>query len=211
MPLIPGQKPVISSKPSIEPKRFDKMTPKEKRVAIARDVLAQLKSGKFVANSGDYCNISYEDRRAGRLEIGEANHCEVCGIGSLVVSKFIKSGQLQVAATRDGEIGNIGFASQIHKELGGIFSAAQLRQIEATFEAETAGGCGAGFFSEEMGKKGNAFFGNKKFSDHERLRLIMENVIVNDGKFIPDPNHPNHFIKVGAGRKTKFITPGFTN
>lgn len=70
--------------------RFRKMSKARKRVAIARDVLAQLKVGKFKATPGTYVESKALETDDSNVQIQSlllppTVSCDVCGIGALFV------------------------------------------------------------------------------------------------------------------------------
>ncbi len=182
------------SAPKLKP--FADQTPREKRITIAEDVLGQLAAKKFIATSGVYCRPSKE---TGALA---AAKCEVCGIGSLLTSCLLKE-QPSIKVDTQIQLGEDAFEKprwfdfpEIAIKLEGIFTEEQLTLIEDAFEDGMNDVGGDVFFEDSDGN-------THHFDDGERLRLIMENIVVNKGTFIPDPDHRNHFkVRVLA------MTPG---
>lgn len=72
-------------------KPYESLTRQEKRVAIAADVLKQLKIGRIVAARGTYGPLSKE-RRANFYASGSNETCTACGIGSMVITATLMSG-----------------------------------------------------------------------------------------------------------------------
>lgn len=206
MSLIPNKPKVISSKPNppnpLKAKPFSKLGSRERRVAIARDVLTQMKSGSLVPTSGMYCVV--KDGEGGQPDVlKNVKQCEVCGIGSLFVATMLRIKPKAPVMWMDGylEIDGGCYATDIHRSLARYFTYSQLRLIEGAFEASHCCGAGVGNTTADRFFTGGDVNDVIK-DDFTRLRLIMENIIVNGGEFIDDPNHPNHYYTFGRGYKT---------
>lgn len=179
---------------------FAQLSPAEKRVQIARDVIAQLASKKLIATSGvwltgidgdDLFDKKDVERNPELQEIlAKQESCEGCALGGMFMCAVERHDKLKLADLEvvkdyrqevkdndgDGEL-NSGEASEddATKYLKKFFSEAQLNDIEAAFER----GGGA-----KRGSEGAQFFAEEVDDDGERMRLIMENIIVNKGKFV---------------------------
>lgn len=86
--------------------------------------------------------------------------CHVCALGALAVSVM-----------NGGAIGK--FASRLRDGLEGHFDRHVLKNIERAFEGWT--------LPESTGTFETMF---SRLPDHDRLRMIMENIIANDGEFV---------------------------
>lgn len=70
---------------------FKAMSKAEKRVAIAKDVIAQIKAKRYIPKTGDYisfistCGLSVNDSIQKNFDKVE---CQVCGIGSMFMSNI---------------------------------------------------------------------------------------------------------------------------
>lgn len=174
------------SKPKIETleernKRFEAMMPCEKRIAIAKDVIAQVRSQKFVAEQGTYIRAKgykYEDRVAHKDKVDELLQiegvtCNVCAKGAVFMSYVMKTGGCDVS-----DANHSGTHTIAHK-LKDIFDSDQLDLMESAFERSPFGRCDPGDAVR---------FGRKYGNSHDRLIAIMENVIENKGTFKPNTN-----------------------
>ena len=163
-------------------RRFAKMPPDRQRIAIARDVLAQLDAKRFVARS-TYLQIlggtppqpyngwteRYTD--AENVDLSEvtacADKCQVCGIGSVFVAAVERADRLKLKKL---EVGSGGMPrvnrSQMITYLRPWFSHEQLDRIEDVFELHD---CPRRW---------------QILTPENRLRRIMENIIENSGEFI---------------------------
>lgn len=109
---------------------FKKATPAEKRIIIAKDVIAQIELGKYIPETGSYCK-SRNIKRGVDLQsiiIEPKFKCSVCELGGLFTSLIrIKD---NFTSTLAGEVDN----SLIFEELINYFSGKQISLIESAFE-----------------------------------------------------------------------------
>lgn len=155
-------------------RRFNKLDAAGKRVAIARDVIAQLKAGKYIATGGQY--IGSNAFNNGDKVVGKV--CTVCALGALAISltnrvKAVSIKTFRRSATSFGEGGD---RYSITSVLRKYFSIPQLQLIEDIFE-NWNNYCG------DTALKVEKFM--EEYPDEDaRLEAIMKNIIRNDGKFI---------------------------
>lgn len=162
-----------------EKKPWKEMTRKEKRIAVAEDVLAQLEAKKLFATRGRYWMYNEEDYSTWRSSSGGWKSewrqitkdgkvpCRACAIGSAFV-----------ACTRlaDEDIGGFGAlmdGSGMCRSINaaGVFSYTELREMEVYFEHTSAGSRSFGDAPE------------RKHDSETALRKIMTHIINNDGNF----------------------------
>lgn len=196
---MPTTKKKTAKKTAAKP--FEKLTPAQKRVQIARDVLAQLAAKRFKASPGTWVG------KDGGKFITEGSaveqvcdltkkikKCEVCGLGSLFVAAVerandLKTDQLESKEyfSGEGEKRVIG-EEDVFDYLGRFFDGDQLDAIEAAFE---------------MGDGARDNVRAEKFCPDPnptvRMTLIMENIIANRGNFDYDRKP----------RSIGYVTPGF--
>jgi hypothetical protein len=155
-------------------KAFAKLTPSQKRVAIAKDVIAQLDTRRLRARTMTYVYLvgpkpkaSY-DQQVCDLTVGR--NCQVCALGAMFVVAVERADKLNVSD-------NVDFDNRFHgadgetcySYLAQFFSTDQLHQIEAAFE---------GFDGIRW-----AWAEDTDVSPEERMRRVMTNVIRNRGRF----------------------------
>ena len=181
--------------------KFYGMSPAQKRVSIAKDVILQIKTKRFISMAG---NGYIENEELDALITDESNECElksilnktknpciVCGIGSLFVSEISKRNNFKVNTDIIDSVNKIN-SEKIKKRFKGIFSEHQLDLIETAFEKRVVNednnllGVGEGFylgfcFTKLAEKYIN--FGKSFKEDNDRLIAIMNNIIVNNGTF----------------------------
>ncbi len=166
---------------------FEKLGQMEKRVAIARDVIARISAGKIKAEQGYlFNNKSVLEREEGQKSlqtIFNENTCEVCAKGGLIcswVGNFNKYNNLDMF---DQNI----LSNHYPVELIEIFGRKLLDAIEACFEGQTYSWHDGEFnefickFVDENCDKIIKTLYNKYKSNSNRLKAIMKNIIDNGG------------------------------
>lgn len=179
-------------------KVFATLSSQEKRIRVAWDVLSQLNAKKLHVARGKFVALpsfknSYEEFSLEEIQ----NSCQVCALGGLLLStlkhedsEFSESEKKVLGSSAGGSL-NI-----VSNKLGSIFPAEQLETIEYVFEK------GHGWY-KRCDVKGIDVFSNFiiNLNNEDRLRLIMENMIVNHGTFTP--------TLLPVINDCKFTTPGF--
>lgn len=188
-------------------KAFDAASSTEKRVMVAKDVIAQLKAGRFQAYTQTWATPRHkngtdlvdtwidhlafdDDPPAGRQAISELflgkkiAECECCALGAIFMSCAVYSNKTTVKDFVDETFDvddrvevKNGFTSGLSR----IFSPAQLKLVEIIFE----GGHGA-FDSDSLQQRAVIDRWNEKFPEpKQRMIAIMENIVKNNGTFKP--------------------------
>jgi hypothetical protein len=171
---------------------FKKATKAQKRVMIAQDVLAQLKAKRYVAESGCWvqanynsavplADIKYTDSVQELFVEKKIESCNVCALGGLFMSctNFNNNTLLEDLDFASSELGDLIEEVKLSNKLNKIFSVKQLKLIEVYFEGND------GYFYENREYDTVKAFYIKYPSDKKRLQLIMENIVKNDGIFVP--------------------------
>ncbi len=152
-------------------------TKKEKRIAILKDALAKLKKRKFI--TGIYIRKGWQtikdfdvrDELQKHVVTMEKN-CEVCMLGNLFLSQVYLYNDFNVGNYNDDMARNDIFLSR-------YFSEKQLDLIEAAFETKD-------IFLDMTPQITKAIeFGKKYRRDRQRAKAILENMLENDGMFVP--------------------------
>lgn len=190
--------------------RFKKANAARKRVMIAKDVLAQLGT-RFIAKHlcwvGDpsvdtNSRLKYKNKNQEVCDItSKLKTCNVCGIGALFVSAVEFADKLKVNDVFDGYVENTSFGLEkgdLWKYLGQFFSHKQLNEIECAFEG------GDGLIGPGDANCSDLFFDDidLDLDPGTRMRLIMENIVVNKGTF----DHSKRPVV-----KQVIVTPGYEN
>ncbi len=135
---------------------FATMTINQKRVALAKDVLAQIEMRRFEAMPGTYMSSTLQDEDGGYVldsngytQAGET--CRVCALGALTVSLL------------DGDAFTPGGNSAVgcYEALGPLWPYKDASEIESAFEN----------------------YKNPAPDAEGRLKEIMLNIITNEGEF----------------------------
>lgn len=195
----PKKAVVKNTKPT---KKNKSLSTKEMRIAIAKDVLAQLKAKKIVATRGcwtddpklgsidDFASTQLEKADKDSVEIkacdyaSKVNKCRVCALGSLFLSGIRLYNGVSWTLNKEDAFFDLShdLFDDIEKSpLNKYFSTKQLQLIEATFE-DGDGSCWLS--SDRDHVLARAYY--VKYRDAEkRLIGIMNNIIDNEGTFNP--------------------------
>ena len=167
---------------------FKKATKAQKRVMIAQDVLAQLKTKRYFAESGCWVqpnikaacekNLKDEDSVQELFAKKKIKSCNVCALGGLFMSCINLNNNTTVQDLKDETyIGDlVADDDKLSNGLNRIFTQKQLILIETYFEGSE------GYFKGDD-EETVTFFEN--YDDDERLEMIMQNIIDNNGTFKP--------------------------
>lgn len=169
------------------------MTRAEKRVAIAKDVIKQIKAGRYglrtgvyIASDGDIEIDRYDQKVVKRLK-----RCDVCAIGSAIASgmRLFNKCNLDVSACGDEAL----------RAVRKWFSPSQAIAIEIAFEGhygEQGYGQGYGIYGMQSGhfattkehvlnKAALEFFSCRSGDPELRAIAIFQNIVDNNGTFKP--------------------------
>jgi len=179
---------------------FKKATKAEKRVMIAKDVLAQIKANRYIAESGTWVDANWNIRNEidGTESVQKLfadrtiETCNVCALGSLFMSCTNLNNNTCVSDINYGgegtEIGErIEEGDTLSNGLNKIFSKKQLQLIEVYFEKGDGWFGEAGYTGNYIGEDSRhvEYFNDAYPDDDERLVEIMKNIVANDGTFVP--------------------------
>ncbi len=177
--------------------KFRQATRSQKRVLIAREVLAQLKTGRFIAKHGTFLFLDNEDVYADESELHkslqelflskEIKNCSVCALGGLMFGCTIlnnkeRVGNLDVEFYGLGE--RIRQNGKLRNGLNTFFSSEQLQLIEIAFENDRGAFRSLSIRNREQAYKA-AYFGSNIDDPYDLMVKIMRNIIKNKGEFIP--------------------------
>lgn len=174
-------------------KKWEEMSPKQQRIALAKDVIAQIEAKKLYISQGQYFNIFGEkcediDTIKGNAQVNKKLKegeiaCECCAKGALFTVHMLKTNHFTFDDYKKLE-DKIGSDRNrfICGRLDDIFPQSQMNLMETAFEGEIIYSGGdieederAMDFREDAGYE----------DDNEALIAIMENLIKNGGVFIP--------------------------
>ncbi len=172
--------------------KFAKMTPAQKRVAIAQDVIAGLKAKRLVASPGVYVQIlakskmvTERDVKNGvelQAKLAKVKRCNVCALGGVFVAAVDRFNGIKcnsdIGLTKPGEYDGFSYGGEVDdvvmkEHLRKFFSVPQLEDIEMAFEGFDPNGCRI---------NDNAWTQRIRNST-ERMSAIMQNIIKHKGRF----------------------------
>jgi len=169
-------------------------TRRKKAVAIAKDVIAQLRLKRLIADTGIYCRVYYDDAHQYFEDAVNLDHsfqetfkndkkvsCGVCAMGAVFIGYINRFNEVV-----NDSVKNV-MSTDIVTLLDGIFSEFQLRLMEFVFEGNWEV-CPAELDDcpeekEKLTRKGQQYY-DKYPDDNQRLRAIMLNVVRNNGEFV---------------------------
>ena len=183
-------------------RKFKAAVVAEKRVLIAKDVIAQVKAGRFKVASGHWVaslTRSGSDLSVDRFEgdesvqklflEGDIPKCECCALGAMFMSCTLYNNKTTAIELEDVRFSFSDYVEEgsFTNGLSTFFSKDQLKLIESAFEGNV------GHFELDVGiLEGVELDGDKTSkwmdrlpNDKKRLVAIMENIIKNKGKFVP--------------------------
>jgi len=154
---------------------------KEQRLAIAKDVIANIemihhvaKGHYFVGEVGDIDLTADPQAEIDKI----AGRCTVCALGALFISAIRQFNEVKMCdITYVSQNRSLFFTNNpsLRFRLATFFDRGQLALIEAAFECwSTSDG---GTAARDLGKK--------YLDPKQRLIAIMQNIITNDGDFKP--------------------------
>jgi hypothetical protein len=175
---------------------FAALSKREQRVEIAADVLEWISTKRLVPHVGMYIIVYDGGNVLPTCEVDDINgfNCQACALGGVFALASFRTGlSIGEAAKGDGAINE-----EMHDRLEAYFDRSQLALIECAFEQST--GFDYGVVTPEQTRKARDFgvgvahaldyfrFTGPEW-DRERdarvMRAIMQNIIDNDGTFIP--------------------------
>lgn len=151
---------------------FWRLSKEKQRLAIAHDVIEQVKRQRFIGQGGSYVafeNILFAYKKLQRKLLTSDMSCAVCGLGAAIVSAIRLGNKLSLRPVIYG-LGP-------HAQLECIFDSYQLALIESAFEGDSFG-----ILAFEDNRPFKAY--REKYPDNsKRLVAIYQNIIRNDGVF----------------------------
>jgi hypothetical protein len=181
-------------------KEFKSLSPTQKRIAIAEDVIGALKAKRYKATCGTYVYSTatakgFTKKNESALDIDlqeilKANmkSCEVCAKGAMFVAAVERFDKLKIDVydSSDRVLADFDGDESVCDHLSNYFDQDQLDLIECAFEG--------GEFMESHGiyEEGETDWAARGYEHkypnaHDRMIAIMENIIRNKGKFICSP------------------------
>ena len=171
---------------------FAKLTPSEQCVTIAKDVLEQLRLGRYYAEQFTYFSMpapTAEPLKPGQdlqsLILQNDRTCAVCALGACFASAVrlsngvaLSEETISVDHSTDDNTANFGNDAVFNEKVASYFSNRQLALIESAFEKDDD-------FSRGYDVEDAIDFGQAYEDDTDRLQAIMENIVEHEGEFVP--------------------------
>ena len=172
--------------------KWEDLTPAQRRVEIAKDVIASIQAGRIttghtyfglneevkVGKLDTHKEIGIEEPLSSRAAREVQKNCRVCAMGALMVSRVCKFNKLSLEDLGQNEYGSTVEA------LKGAFTDNQLRRIEAAYELDSS----YEFMDEYafgMDHVGDYEAMNYQEQDENRMLAIMQNIVDHGGTFKP--------------------------
>jgi hypothetical protein len=169
--------------------KFKKATDAQKRVLIAKDVLARVASRQYRVQAGQWIALgTWFDRRREPAQnlLLEGETCAGCALGGLMMSCTVFNNKMVTDNFQHYDIGRkVKSKRPIPNGLNTFFSNEQLRLIETAFEKGLGfDGWGRAFNNSAQAEAAVAF-GSRFRGERTRLLAIMRNIVKNKGTFKP--------------------------
>jgi hypothetical protein len=195
---------------------FEKLPADERRIIIALDVIDQLRIGKLIAERGTWIGIG-EDQSDREILVNQmdkqlntvigSQSCTTCAIGGMFVCAVKRADRLKVkeietVKDKSEELSPTDWVDptpdgvDLFSYLKRFFSEDQLNLIEIAFE-KGDGGVKMEYMNTEQ-EDAKYFIESDDVEASDRMRFIMENIVVNGGTFKP-----------GKRPQVVYFTPGF--
>ena len=158
-----------------EAERFQRASPAERRVWIAKDVLVQLDVGHIKPVVGRFIPQESYMWHGGQMQdvFLSMQACECCALGAAFMCLIERENKLLSTELAEYFIGTF------LDRLKDLFGEEQYKLIEVFYE----GGCG--WFKRSPVRDQAAVWFGKHLDDKERMQLIMQNIIDHGGEFVP--------------------------
>lgn len=169
---------------------FNALAPMKKRVALGKEVLLNLQSGKLTGHMGNYLllrkkhdSFSYvidDNQDLQQLLLNKENTCEGCAIGAGIVARANLGNSVKGSDIPSVRGSNIKVLSEI---LGNNIP----RVLEILFEGWDIRSGSYGITKENAASLRAYRRKIMFYSSNERLRILYQNIVTNRGHFvIPD-------------------------
>lgn len=169
-------------------KSFSQLSAEEKRIAIAKDVIARIKVSQFKPIRGWIWKFSDKQmRETNPLKplheiVLEKQNCSVCAKGALFMSCVGFTNNMLFDDVRDRQSQFDDEKQQ--KSITKVFSKTQLEMIETSYEKKYFG-WNYTLLNKQKEQEKCIAFGKKFGNDKDRMIGICKNIIKNNGTFKP--------------------------
>ena len=174
-------------------RKFRKLTLRQQRIKVVRDVIRQLSDGTLVASPGTYAKFIAPKRMKPDSQLNEILEsipkCEVCGVGGIFLATVKLNNELTVEdVNRRSSYGTI--TAGVRSSMGDSvmrdylkkwFSAEQLALIETAFERRKMH---SAFVHPDKPLQAAIKFGMAYENPKARFIAICNNIIEHGGEFV---------------------------
>ena len=161
---------------------FNRMTPAQQRVVIAKDCIDWIRAGQFRGRCGVIVEQDLFEYGSVKDQLLQSElACDVCAKGGLFLSYIARVNEFDYTPTTNMNSNTRGTKNM--KVLSKLFDWNQLNLIETAFEGNVC----VGRSRMKIGdiRAAEEFYENSHGSSGYRLIQICENIIKNKGTFIP--------------------------
>lgn len=178
-------------------KIFAKLPKKEKAVLVAKDIIAQIKVKKFLPKHQGYVaqtflQVDEEEDAQKELLTNKSLKCTVCALGACALSIARLGNSLSIADLVAMDNTWSDNADPVKESLVSVFDPIALYYIEKAYETGSSTPLSEDILDNyyhidkwDIDDSNAINFGNKYPNSEKRLIAIMENVIANNGVFVP--------------------------
>lgn len=173
--------------------KFTAATKAQKRVMIAKDVLALMKAKKIRPRYGSFVSADLPKATASATQIcdvfadkAKPIDCRCCALGAMMVSEIRHMDAITLGDVGDSEPTQFGIwidRASKGDRLENYFSTSQLETIEIAFER--GGGYYQVYSQSPRGKRVAAEMFDEDDRPDKRMTEIMRNIVANNGTFKP--------------------------
>lgn len=164
----------------MKPKPFKKLTAAQKRVAIAKDVIKQIRSRQYNIETGSYFEWEFSlepQLKISKKSLSEKRRCDVCAVGAAIAS-----GLRLFNGSRYEEITKWNAFHAARK----WFTANQAIAIECAFETSASQWLATNFKgNKQLNIRARRFAASHGGTASNRALCIFRNIIRNKGEFVP--------------------------
>lgn len=177
-----------------ETKPFEYLPLNLQRIKVAKDIITQIKAEKYTIEDGIYVRFNGEINKGDDIKstfFDGKKHCEVCALGACLMSIVHFKNTLKYNEIERGR--EFVEDKKVARLLQDVFSLYQLALIEFVFEEGNAFYAAMNDFNLDLKDQKRCYLfrienyrGHTRLGRNENLLLaIMENIILNNGTFIP--------------------------
>lgn len=167
--------------------KFENMTPAQKRVAIAKDVIKQIEQNRLLIRHDSYWRVLKEEEYGRVCDIvnrkllrAKKTVCRACAAGAVLLTGIRLFNKLETGGFNGDQYERV--------QKNEWFTLEQMAMIEGAFESPGARIMSRNAITNNQWEACEAFYNNHQFdNEDDHVTAIMQNIIKNKGEFIPPP------------------------